>query len=494
MITIKITNTYSKIFGLDSIPIIDQISDALSYMDESAKYTFQYKTGGWSGRIRLLTSGLRFPTGLIDVVQNILESNDLDYEVKDSRVYEASGPGSDWHGFQLRDYQQMVLDKAMDKRSGMIKVATGGGKSLILSRLTYELNLPTVVYVVSLDLMNQMKETLEKSLGEEVGIVGDGNCDIKKVTVCSVWTAGKAFAKKKEKISNENEVAQDKWDPSANQKKQIKDMVESAKVIILDEAQFAAAASIQNILKNSKSAAYRYGFSGTPWRTGGDDILLTAAFGETIVDLNASELIQKGWLVKPKIYFRDIPKYTKTLPKKWQAVNANYIVSNEVRNNIIIGNLKALLDMGRKPLILFRQIKHGNILESMLPSDVSYRKVTGKLSKDERDSIREDFKSGAVDMILASSVYDQGVDLPNLDALILAGGGKSTAKALQRIGRVIRGNPGKEDAIVVDTFDQSHYTMNHSYKRFEIYNTEPEFEINKGKRMSAYLKKYYRID
>jgi superfamily II DNA or RNA helicase len=150
-----------------------------------------------------------------------------------------------------------------------------------------------------------------------------------------------------------------------------------------------------------------------------------------------------------------------------------------------------LLEMGRKPLMLFREHKHGEILLNMIPPDVRVKYVTGKLSKEERDEIRDSFKAGEVDLIIASTVYDQGVDLPALDALVLAGGGKSTAKALQRIGRVIRSyhEGNKKDAIIVETFDQAHYVRVHSMARYGIYKTEPRFLIKHGDEMGRILAK-----
>jgi superfamily II DNA or RNA helicase len=156
---------------------------------------------------------------------------------------------------------------------------------------------------------------------------------------------------------------------------------------------------------------------------------------------------------------------------------------------LIINTAKDLISAGRKPLILFREHAHGEILADLLPADVRCEYVTGRDTRARRDEIRENFKNGLVDLILASVVYDQGVDLPALDALIPADSGKSTAKALQRIGRAIRGHPGKKDAYVAEFFDQAHYVREHSYARFEIYQTEPEFKIKCGEQMSQFIKK-----
>jgi len=230
-------------------------------------------------------------------------------------------------------------------------------------------------------------------------------------------------------------------------------------------------------MNNSKSASNRFGFSGTPWRSDGADVLLTAAFGYNICDIKASDLIDLGWLVPPRISFKDIPQNNK-IGRSWAEVKKEYIVNNAARNQILIDGTKKLLDMGRKPLVLFREISHGKALEAMLPADIKYEIVTGELEVEERDSIRDRFTNGDLDLILASSVYDQGVDLPALDALVLAGGGKSTAKALQRIGRVIRGAPGKTDALVLETWDQSHYVGKHSMARYQAYRYETGFKVS----------------
>jgi superfamily II DNA or RNA helicase len=74
-------------------------------------------------------------------------------------------------------------------------------------------------------------------------------------------------------------------------------------------------------------------------------------------------------------------------------------------------------------------------------------------------------------------VFDIGVDIPSLDALIMAGGGKSTVRVLQRIGRVIRPFPGKTDAMVMDFLDNARYLDKHSATRLAVYQAEPRFQI-----------------
>jgi superfamily II DNA or RNA helicase len=486
-VEIKVFNCHAEIDGELQQGEIDTLGRALSYTQANSRYSFAYKSGHWDGRVRLLNRQLQFPAGLVDEVVRVLAGFGIVPQVTDCRKGISHSPVADWQGHPLRDYQQRAVERALDVGRGTMKMATGAGKTTVIAALCGAYNTQTVVYVVSLDLLTQVKETIETCLGIPVGLVGGGNCSLEKITVCSVWSAAAAY-NTKDDADSEEDVAEDKWSPSDEQKKNIRDMVEAARLVILDESQFAAAASIQAIMKNSKSAANRFGFSGTPWRSDGADILLTAAFGGNIVDIRASDLIELGWLVEPRIAFRDIPADFK-LPKKWADVKKAYIVENEVRNHLLVQNTCKLLDLGRKPLLLFRDIKHGRMLEEMLPDGIRYEMVTGALAMDERERIKSQFKAGKIDLVLASSVFDQGIDLPALDALVLAGGGKSTAKALQRIGRVIRAAPGKTDALVLETWDQSHFVKKHSSARYEAYRLESRFKISAGPEMQATIGK-----
>lgn len=489
-IQLHVRNSNSQIIGLEDLNIIDCISKELSY--EAGYVTWHKKQAGWDGTYRLLNRRLQFPSGCLPRVCALLDRINIAYILKDEREYIQPKSGLDWVGYNLYDYQNDVIEHCIENKAGMVKSCTGSGKTLMISRLVYEYNLPTVIYVISTDLLQQMHETLSECLNVPIGIVGDGKCDIQNITVCSAWTAGRAYNKKI--LRGDEDVKPDNWSPSQVQRQDIRDMVEGARLAILDEAQFAAAESIKLILSNSKSAAHRFGFTGTPWRSTGDDILLEAAFGKRIYDLTASELIRQGYLVPAHFVWKDIPKLNVTSDKKYQAVESEYIIENPVRNKILIDSTLKLLELGRKPLLLFRKHKHGRLLRDLLPPDVNFRYVTGKVDPEKRREIREEFKAGKVDLILASTVYDQGIDLPALDALVLAGGGKSTAKALQRVGRVIRGNKegGKTDSIVVETFDQAQYLRKHSYMRWLIYNTEDEFKFKTKAEFTNYINRMKR--
>jgi superfamily II DNA or RNA helicase len=249
--------------------------------------------------------------------------------------------------------------------------------------------------------------------------------------------------------------------------------------ILVHNCQHWAASTCQVISDNSKSARYRYGISATPHRDLNDDILIDSCFGKLIYSVNASRLIENGWLVQPIIYFikvTDMPKDEITYP----ACYKKGIAENPTRNQYVVDIAEKLAASGRTVLILCKQIEHGKLLSSMIPGSVFlHGGHTGKARKKHLDAIRE--KQEHAKITIASVIMDEGVNLKALDALILAGGGKSATRALQRVGRVLRlyekDGVKKKDAIVIDFEDHCKYLLAHSKKRRKMYQTEPKFII-----------------
>jgi len=351
--------------------------------------------------------------------------------------------------------------------------------TLISSMIIAQYNVPTMIYVVGKDLLHQFYEDMVKCFGpDDIGIIGDGYCDVRRFNVCSVWTAAKAFELKSKVSLDDEDWTPDVVDLNSATKGLIKGVVQGAQLAIFDEAHFLACDTIQSIFKAGKSCRYMFGLTGTDWRDDGADLLLESVCGPRIFNMPASKLIETGYLVPPKIAMLEAPpRGDITNRMSWPQVYSRYITNNDVRNRMLADSARQLVSMGRKVLILVRYLKHGKNLVDML-DDMPIYFVNGEMDGSERKDVKERFEAGEFSCLVASSVFDIGVDIPSLDALILGGGGKSTVRALQRIGRVIRlGDEGKKDAIVVDIIDNAKYLDKHSATRIAVYETEPFFQI-----------------
>lgn len=482
MIIININTTKCNLIGNIDISILNQIDLECSYMHQGHAYMARNTGSSWDGRVRLFKKNNTFPVGLLKRVCSIFNKNKVKYKIHDNRdsiKYGKSLSVDEKCKIVPRDYQILAKKKAVDSGSGIIKIATGGGKTAVISTLVAHYNIKTVIYVIGIELLYQMKSTLEYMYPDlEVGIVGDGICDIRQVNIATIWSAASAFNKKIEILDNDCT----KDTNLANiDKKKVRDMVSEAELFILDECQYAAANTVQFLHENSINARHRFLFSASPWRDTGDDILIEAVGGPKVFDLSASTLIDRNFLVKPEIHFMNVP-IMKNMPRNYQQVYQKYIVENDDRNEIIVNCVKKLVEAKKKVLVLVVRVSHGKLLMNLLKDKFKVEFLDGQKSTKDRLSSIEKMKSGELEVLVASKIFDQGVDIPQLDALVLAGSGKSTGRALQRIGRVIRKHPGKERAIVVEFFDNCKYLRDHSEVRMSVYKTEPSFIIKNPKK------------
>ena len=111
-----------------------------------------------------------------------------------------------------------------------------------------------------------------------------------------------------------------------------------------------------------------------------------------------------------------------------------------------------LMEIGRTRILVFtRFVEEAENLKSAIPG---VQVVTAKTPKVERAGIIESFRSGQIPCIANVGVLGLGVDIPELDTVVLAQPTMSLARYYQQVGRLIRVHQNKLDAWVVDTVDQ----------------------------------------
>ena len=341
--------------------------------------------------------------------------------------------------------------------------------------ITASIGKKTIVYVIGTDLLYQTYDFFKSVFGKNVGIIGDGLCEIGDINIASIWTIGQALDIDAEIIDDDDDYSEQSV--STDKYQEIRDLLKTAKLHIFDECHLAACDTIQDIVKNI-NAEHIYGMSASPNRDDGKDLLVEAILGKNIVNISASELIRGGYLVKPIIKFLKVPKYTEKLPKNYQTIYKNYIVNNPVRNQLVVNAAERVVEQGYQTLVLFSKIAHGNILYNELSKKMSCILLSGKDSSEVRREAKSKLEKGEIKLVIASTIFDIGIDIPSLSGLILAGGGRSTVRGVQRLGRTSRKFPGKKHCAVVDFYDQEHYLNTHSKIRHKLYLTEPEYEVH----------------
>ena len=152
----------------------------------------------------------------------------------------------------------------------------------------------------------------------------------------------------------------------------------------------------------------------------------------------------------------------------WQKCIELGIVENQ--NRTIQGIERARFHMirGASVLVLVNQVEHAKMVaESLGPGAIAC--YSGMGAKARRHALY-DFKTGKLPCIVATSLCDEGIDLPIASVLVLVSGGRSRAKTEQRTGRVLRQFAGKEHGIIYDFLDRQHSLMGkHAQRRMETY-------------------------
>ncbi|MCB0416176.1 MAG: DEAD/DEAH box helicase family protein [Bdellovibrionales bacterium] len=76
------------------------------------------------------------------------------------------------------------------------------------------------------------------------------------------------------------------------------------------------------------------------------------------------------------------------------------------------------------------------------------------MSASDKKKVKDDFKAGKIDFLVTIRMMDEGVNVPDLTLFIDINENTPPRQLLQRIGRILRVNPGKQDPVDVVSFQK----------------------------------------
>lgn len=340
-----------------------------------------------------------------------------------------------------RPYQQEAVDKILNGEipvGAALVLPTGAGKTFLAALICHSLKVPTLFCTYSVDLALQAKKAFEELLGCEIGYIAEGRVNIKPVSVATVQTVMSRL-------------------PA------LESYLKTVDLLFIDEGHMLGA---ETVFRTSQvvNAYYTYALTATPRRSDGKDILIEAGSGPVVVIDTDQNLIQNGYVlpVEINIYGFNHSKSYKDIFTAYRRL----IVNNQKRNEQIANIVKSL---NKKTLVLVKYIKHGEILSQLL--GVPF--VHGKFSSEERIKNLEAFTKGDLNILIASDIFKQGIDIPECEALVLAHAGSSEISVMQKIGRVRRPGNNKEHALIIDFYDKDNGILEaQARKRIKMYKDQ----------------------
>lgn len=421
---------YTECRGI-SIPMARMLSDQLRYLSPTANaYSYTYTSGKWDGFVRLYDPmRSRFPTGLLQRVKRLFDQNGQKYEIE-NHLPELHKPFERefYPKFKPRPYQQEAVDAIVRWRRGVVSIPTGGGKTEVMQWAINALNVGRVVITVpNRALLRQTVRRMSEAFPASTIIPwGDGNKPPEVgavddyILVCTVQSAFK----------------------------QAHPLLVHAKAVFIDESHHQAADTFQEAVRHCVNARVIIGFSATPYRHDNLDLELEAWVGPIIYQVDYEHLIQNGWLVPPKFY-------------RVASLDEGLIASQGQRTFIFSEQEQ---DLRRREDVFNRY---------------GVEIITGKTPKKKQEDALRRFREGTLTHIACTPVFDEGLDVPDMESVFFFSTCGSRTKTMQRIGRAMRNGTKldgttKQVCNVYDLLD-----MKYS-ERLEAYMKEPAFAARLG--------------
>lgn len=225
-------------------------------------------------------------------------------------------------------------------------------------------------------------------------------------------------------------------------------------LVVVDEAHHAGADTFVEALESLASPMIA-GVTATPWR--GDDYDIEQRFGPALVRMGIAEGLQGGFLCD--------------VDYRLLADNVDWEVVQELsRHHYSIGQLNRRLILPTRDEEAVRVVadlfqtkrRRGGIVFS--PSIAHAREFAGLLrtygfraeeisSEDEprqRDLKLSRFRAGEYDFMTTVDLFNEGVDLPDVDLIVFMRVTHSRRIFVQQLGRGLRLSLGKESVVVLD--------------------------------------------
>jgi len=357
--------------------------------------------------------------------------------------------------FEIRDYQinsiKSWISDINTVGEGIVKAPTGSGKSVIaiLSALEMLKNKPNskIIYAVnSTTLLKQFQQFAKREDLLFLLVSGEIN-EIEKGEKSDFIALSVSYYYSQKK---------------KNQNQKLKELIQNADLIIIDEAHHTPANMIKSLLLDSPNSI-RLGLSATPLREDGRELEILGLIGKISYSIDYTELVKNHYLV-PIEYIQFTPKISEKIYNKihltkqyfaGQPFAKEYSAILKIFENSPYTNkqiLQKIKELNKYPaLVIVRRINIARKLSELLNQEgIMSDWISSKTSLEERIEKIENLKNGKLKVLVATSLADEGLDIPQLSLVVLLSQGKSRIKLIQRIGRVMRPILNKQKGYILD--------------------------------------------
>lgn len=338
---------------------------------------------------------------------------------------------------KLRPYQQKNANEILallerGARGVLYVLPTAGGKTVVVVggviRVVVDLCWPVVFLVHRRELLQQSVRQLA-AVGIDAAVVDpDHDPDpTALVHVCSIDT----LKARKGRLAG--------W-------------LATIRLVVVDEAHHTVAPGWQGLLEAMPNAQ-RLGVTATPFR--GDGKPLGDLFEVVVRGPSVAELTAAGFLCPAEVWAPHSPDLSgvKVSRGDFSAGDLDRVMNND-RITRLAMNAYAARMPGEPAIAFCVSIAHAQRVAEMFSAG-GWRAVAvdGNMSTDERDAAIRGLAAGRIQVLTSCMIISEGTDIPVVAGALFLRPTKSAQLYMQQGGRVLRINPGKRRACVIDLAD-----------------------------------------
>ena len=347
--------------------------------------------------------------------------------------------------YELREYQGAALDawhEASDR--GVVELPTGSGKTVIGIGAMVALEVPALVVVPTVDLLEQWQRELEAEFDRPVGRLGGGTQQVEPVTVS---TYDSAYLR-------------------------AEDLGDRFGLLVFDEVHHLGGEGYRDVARLSAAPA-RLGLTATFERPDGAHEAVEELVGSVVYRLDADDLAgehladydikrleveltdderdryeqhqgtftdylrESGLQLRSGSDYQELVKRSGSDPRAREALlakqRAREVMMNADRK---MAALSDLLERHREDRVIvftaYTDLVYDIAERFLIPP------VTAETGAAERREILERFRRGEYSRVVAANVLDEGVDVPDANVAVVLSGSGSEREFTQRLGRILR--------------------------------------------------------
>ena len=400
--------------------------------------------------------------GLTLEIETILKKHKILYRktVEYEKLKPSLSPASYSMVSTLRPYQTKALQEVIMNNGGIIWMATNAGKTEIAGAVLHTYSKSKFLYLVHrLELLDQTVSRFRDKFGLTVGIISSSEQDLDStITVAMINTV----------YSRRDELAE---------------FLSRVDGVIVDECHHSAGKMYREVVRRCTASSFRLGMTGTLSQDKAGRLSVIKLFGPVVYRITNRDLIDSDYSTPARVLIMSGEWGTDIGPRVrqwvqmermglqsnlWHNVYMEAFIKNTARNKAIAGAVSQLTNYGYTGIVVFVDyIEHGETLSTLtgLPF------VSAQSS--DRDTIFEQFKQGKLNGLVTSPILEEGIDVSRISVLVIASGKKSQIKLLQRVGRGLRKEEGKDEVLIVDLMDDEIPMLaKHTDKRLEVYRQD----------------------